>query len=247
MQTGLGRRQTIKIREILFPQVIGNATNKNAGTDMASKHSGLIISYLTLRRAIGVLGLTLPFVLFIGGMTLFSLSLAPTISDYYHTPMRDVFVGFLCAIGVFMLSYKGYALVDDLAGDLAGVFAIGVALLPTTPDIMTHEVQSVIGTLHLVCAALFFLVLAYFCLFLFTKTDPSKPMTRNKRRRNLMYRICGVSILLALAGIAVLKLMGPDWPDSVIAAQPIFWLETWAVVAFGVSWLTKGEAILADG
>jgi len=27
---------------------------------------------------------------------------------------------------------------------------------------------------------------------------------------------------------------------------PIFWLEGIAVIAFGVSWLTKGEAILKD-
>jgi hypothetical protein len=27
---------------------------------------------------------------------------------------------------------------------------------------------------------------------------------------------------------------------------PVFWLESLAVVAFGVSWLTKGETILKD-
>ena len=30
------------------------------------------------------------------------------------------------------------------------------------------------------------------------------------------------------------------------AYDPVFWLETIAVVAFGISWLTKGEAILRD-
>jgi len=30
------------------------------------------------------------------------------------------------------------------------------------------------------------------------------------------------------------------------ALDPVFWLETAAVLAFGISWLTKGEAILAD-
>ena len=28
--------------------------------------------------------------------------------------------------------------------------------------------------------------------------------------------------------------------------QPVFWLEAIAVLAFGISWLTKGEAILGD-
>jgi hypothetical protein len=30
------------------------------------------------------------------------------------------------------------------------------------------------------------------------------------------------------------------------AFNPVFWLETIAILAFGVSWLTKGEAILKD-
>jgi len=28
--------------------------------------------------------------------------------------------------------------------------------------------------------------------------------------------------------------------------KPVFWLEALSVVSFGVSWLTKGEAILGD-
>jgi len=30
------------------------------------------------------------------------------------------------------------------------------------------------------------------------------------------------------------------------SANPVFWLEAAALVAFGVSWLVKGEALLAD-
>ena len=33
---------------------------------------------------------------------------------------------------------------------------------------------------------------------------------------------------------------------SLKAYHPIFWLETVAILAFGVSWITKGEAILKD-
>ncbi len=39
-------------------------------------------------------------------------------------------------------------------------------------------------------------------------------------------------------------------PEPVSASlksyHPIFWLETTAILSFGVSWLTKGEAILKD-
>jgi hypothetical protein len=39
-------------------------------------------------------------------------------------------------------------------------------------------------------------------------------------------------------------------PDSAVAYfeayKPVYWLETLAILAFGISWLTKGEAILGD-
>src|SRR5712692_9812690 len=139
--------------------------------------SSLVIGYLTLRKAIGLLGTSLPFVLSLGAFLLFNTGIQASMSSYYHTGRRDVFVGTLCAIGIFMLSYRGYERQDDVADDLACVFAVGVALFPTTlrEDLTTLDT---IGALHLVFAALLFLTLAYFSLFLFTKTDPTKTPTR---------------------------------------------------------------------
>jgi hypothetical protein len=34
--------------------------------------------------------------------------------------------------------------------------------------------------------------------------------------------------------------------SAVQALHPVFWLESTAVIAFGVAWLTKGEMILKD-
>ena len=91
--------------------------------------------------------------------------------------MRNVFVGTLCAIAVFMLSYRGYGRSDDVAGDLACVFAVGVALFPTTPPGEPSQMEKLVGAIHLGFAAVFFLTLAYFSLILFTKTDPTKEST----------------------------------------------------------------------
>ena len=33
---------------------------------------------------------------------------------------------------------------------------------------------------------------------------------------------------------------------SLLKLNPVFWLESLAIVAFGVSWFVKGEAILKD-
>jgi hypothetical protein len=86
--------------------------------------------------------------------------------------------------------------------------------------------------------------MAYFSLCLFRKTDPTRPPTRQKLQRNRVYTLCGNTILVCIALIAVLAFVESD--ALVKRIRPIFWLESAAIVAFGVSWLTKGEAILKD-
>lgn len=207
--------------------------------------NSLVISYLELRKAVGYLGIALPFVVAFGVLLLQGLGIQGSISSYYYTEMGDVFVGILCAIGVFMVSYKGYERKDDLAGNLACIFAVGVALFPTTPDNPSSH-QKMIGVVHASFASLFFLTISYFALFLFTKTDPSKTATRKKRQRNTVYRICGYTMLTAI-GLCLVYSMAPD---SAVAGlkkfHPVFWLESIAVEAFGIAWMTKGEAILKD-
>ena len=60
----------------------------------------LVVSYLGVRRAIGVIGLLLPIVLGPVGWLVFGIEIQDNMSSYYHTPLRDVFVGSMCAIGV---------------------------------------------------------------------------------------------------------------------------------------------------
>jgi hypothetical protein len=205
---------------------------------------GLVISYLALRRTVGIIGTALPFVLVAGKWLLDGWGIQSSISGYYYTSMRDVFVGSICATGVFLLSYRGYDRADDLAGNLACVFAVGLSLCPTSPSTGASATQTLVGQIHLVFAAAYFLTLAYFSLVLFTKTHPNGRMTERKKQRNVIYAVCGYTILACLGLVAI------DFAflrhSALQAIDPVFWLETAAVVAFGVSWLTKGEAILAD-
>lgn len=213
-------------------------------TQEPSLNGSLVISYLGLRKAIGIIGTALPFVLAFGNILVEGPGIQDSISSYYHTGMRDVFVGSLCAIAVFLMSYRGYERKDDIAGDLACVFALGVALFPTTPDVNVIPRDNIIGALHLLFAAGFFLTLAFFSLVLFRKTDPTRAPTRRKLQRNAVYTLCGYTILVCLALIMVVAFLSNDSP--VKRLDPVFWFEAAAVVAFGVSWLTKGEAILKD-
>ncbi|PPD58050.1 DUF998 domain-containing protein [Dehalogenimonas etheniformans] len=203
----------------------------------------LVRCYLTLRKAVGIIGISLPFVLVIGKWIFESPGIQNSISSYYYTGMRNIFVGSLCAIGVFLFSYRGYK-GDGPAGILACIFSIGVALFPATPEMQPSDLAKTVGTFHLIFAACMFLMLAYFSLFLFTKTDPTQTPTPRKLERNIVYRVCGWVIL----GCILVMFLGGILPknDAINALHPTFWLESIAIVAFGVSWLVKGEAILGD-
>jgi hypothetical protein len=62
----------------------------------------------------------------------------------------------------------------------------------------------------------------------------------------VVYRVCGI----AMAVCILLMTIHTFLPEQAAAAlkdyHPIFWLGTIAILSFGISWLTKGEAILKD-
>ena len=57
-----------------------------------------------------------------------------SVSAYYYTAARAVFVGSLIAVGVCLIVYRGNTDVEDVALNIAGFLAIVVALVPTVVD-----------------------------------------------------------------------------------------------------------------
>lgn len=214
---------------------------------MISPKNPLVISFLSLRRSVGILGIAFPFVLVIGSILIGNLSeLQGSISSYYHTVMRNVFVGVLCAVGLFLFSYKGYDKMDNVAGVLGCLFALGVAFFPCNKDPQVFGVNPLIGNIHLISASLFFLDLSFYSLVLFTKSnEPKSAWKTPKKRRNRVYITCGVVMLSALL-LIVLSMTIFKHSDFIQNLKPVFWLETIALVAFGISWITKGQVILKD-
>ena len=200
-----------------------------------------VLSYIGLRRAIGGIGIALPFVLVIGNLLLTGEGLRSSLSSYYYTGMRDIFVGSLCAVGVFLFCYR-YDRADDLMANIAGASAIGVALLPTRPTVPTSMTQIVVGWVHLTFAAVFFALLAWFCLVPFTRDDGAP--TPRKMVRNTVYRACGIVILACLVLAAVNGILVP--PAVANWLHGLFWLESLAALAFGVAWFVKGDTVLRD-
>lgn len=205
----------------------------------------LVRSYLFLRRAIGLIGTALPFVLIIGNLLLegYPEGLRNSVSGYYYSDLRDVYVGAMCAAGIFLLSYRGYDRNDATASVVGSISALGAALFPMTPPGGGDESDQIMGILHVVFAAAFFLTLAYYCLALFPRSGAGVRVTVRKVQRNRIYRITGLIILACLALIAI-----SAWflPDETAELRPALWLESIATLAFGIAWLTKGQAILGD-
>jgi hypothetical protein len=195
----------------------------------------------------------------------------PSISEFYYTALGDVFVGCLTAIGIFLLSYRGYRakpkgfpLGDRATSIIAGLAALGVAFLPAgadgdyarcvTPDgtgacggslpettLMTG-LHFLIGPLHFIAAGVFFLALAYFCLVLFPMGGKRRPGGGPALSpEHLTYYVCGLVLVGSI--LAALVYLVLPVKDALRSINYIFWVETAGVLAFSVAWLTKGKAL----
>jgi hypothetical protein len=157
-----------------------------------------IISYATMRRLVGWLALSLPFILPAGYVIFFSRHGFPgSISSYYYTGMRNYLVGALCVLGVLFVAYDAYHdILDSWITNLAGIFVVSIAFFPTEPTAAPpHEKD--IGHIHYVFAALLFTMLAVMALR-FTKTHPDGYPASQKSRRSLIYITCAALITASM-------------------------------------------------
>ena len=217
---------------------------------LMSREQRLIISYLLMRRIIGVLGITLPIVVVVGGFIENGFVIQGSISGYYYTNMRDFFVGLLCIVALFLMSYQGYERIDNIIGNMSGLFALGMIAFPT--GMFSGKVvkvglflidDDISALIHLTFGMLFFLALSYNSIFLFTKRHSTHP-SKEKRRRNFIYRSCGIVMLLSILLNSIYTLF---LRDTILAKYyPVLILESVGLFAFGISWLIKGNTFFKD-
>jgi hypothetical protein len=203
-----------------------------------------------MRRLIGILGISLPFIVIIGGLTQGESALQGSISGYYYTNMRDLFVGILSGVALFLLSYRGYEQIDDIVANMSGIFALGIILFPTAMFSgksvrvgMFLIADNISEIIHVAFGALFFLALSFNSLFLFTRRHPGV-MGKEKKRRNIIYSSCGVVMILAIVCITLYTLFLRG--TFLAAMNPVLILESVALIAFGISWLVKGHTLFKD-
>lgn len=218
-----------------------------------------LLSYLRLSFAIGAAGALLPIVLVLGDWLLSQgWDVRGSMSAYYHSGVRDVFVGMLVVIGFFLVTYhvasRRYI---NVTTTVAGLLATGVALFPTKREGAAETlVQQWLGgadntrVLHFACAIPFLILLGFLSAWFGRDADGDAGYTVRCRwqrfrwvpwfdrrpwsRWGRFHRACGFVTLAALVFVPVGKLLGI--PDA------MFYGEAVAVIAFSTSWLSRGLA-----
>jgi len=188
-----------------------------------------MINTTRLRCTIGWLGIALPWLVVLLRWT-FPASISST---YYTYEAGPVFMIILGSASFLLFSYKGYNTLDDIINTLAGVFGLMICIFPCDIDtyinVGTFQLPvQISSTIHNISAVGFFGCLAYNSLFQFTKHG--NEMTTEKKRRNVIYRICGIGMIASF----------------LLMLLPEFYIQLWLVEAialffFGVSFLTKAD------
>lgn len=198
-------------------------------------------SYVFMRFAIGVLGLALPPLLVFLEPILFDGQPFPrgSLSAYYYSGVRELFVGILCAIGVFLVIYKITERTrESRVSTYAGLAVIVVALFPTGrpgAKVPATPLQDLAGAntveaVHFVAAGTFILLLALISYY----------FGKYRKDRRALHYACAAVIALAFVLAAFSGLTGePD--KGILIAE---WAAVWA---FGTSWLATVERQLLFG
>ena len=197
---------------------------------------------IRIRNYAGLLGGLLPFLSIISAFV-YSISHGGLPSEfwkelsisatYYVSP---ALAGVLTTAAVILMCYKGYDKWDNLITTLSGVFGIMIVLFPCKCILSEVKVGffqlpiNVSNIIHCTCAIIFFILLSLNSLFMFTKHDGE--MTDQKKKRNIVYKVCGIGMFSA----EVLLVLPVEFPAKV------WWIEAIALLFFAISWLTKGEA-----
>ncbi len=221
-----------------------NTTAKSSTSEVDVK------TFRRIRKAIGILGISLPIVLVVlSWITFFDTKVQPSISNYYYTNLRELFTGVLCAVGLFLIRYQGtksknFWKNDCLLTNIAGYMAFGIALFPTSPNECTDKIYSLIpscnsllGILHYGFAATFFIIIAVISISVFTiGQKENKDIPISIINENYIYITCGILILLFILLIPIFAFV-----SNFVYATLLF--ETLALFSFGISWLIKGRLL----
>lgn len=186
------------------------------------------INTIRLRATIGWLGMLLPWIVaFLVGY------IPQSISATWYTNACTVFMIILGSASFLLISYKGYEKLDDILLTCSGIAGLGICLFPCSISLSPEKVgtflidKDVSNIVHCIFAVVFFGLLSYNSLFLFTKGVGEA--TPKKKARNIIFKVCGIGMIASFSILAI------PMPCNV-------WVcETVALFFFGISFLTKAN------
>jgi hypothetical protein len=235
----------------------------------AKQDGSLVLSYRALRNAIGVIGFGLPIVLFVGAK-LITGQWPQSVSGYYFSPVRNVLVGALCTVSVFLMAYSGYTNLDRWVTNVAGAFALGVAFFPTAnPAFQPHWISifhHVFSTLMLIFLALMSLQFArtaateigdlkhQLCWLWHTfwhgarkaSPKPASATAEDADAANKMTLKAGRNKVYVWCARLIIVWIICAAVQNLINAPSLhlfFWCEVLALWTFSLAWLTKGQVL----
>lgn len=179
-------------------------------------------SYLYLSLGIGLIAVLLPIWLVIAG----GYQTHDSMSSFYHDtagPARDILVGSLCAVGVFLFLFHGLSKLENWLLNFAGIAIIAVALIPSPGDTGYGS-----AWLHRGSAIVFFVLIGIVAIFLSKGRIENIRDQRKKRWFATAYNVAGAA-MVALP-VIVASLQGTHW---------VFLTEWVGIWTFSAYWFLK--------
>jgi|SRR6185295_15929160 len=160
-------------------------------------------SYLYLSLGTGLIAVLLPVLLVVAG----GYATHDSMSSFYHDtdgPARDILVGSLCAVGVFLFLFHGLSKLENWLLNVAGIAVIAVALIPSPGDTGYGS-----ALIHRGAAIVFFVLIGVVAIFL--SKGRIKDIKDEAKRRGFAAAYNSVGILMiALPGVVALA-QGHHW------------------------------------
>jgi hypothetical protein len=211
-------------------------------------------SYLLLRIVIGVLGIALPIIVWLGSALLPGghWALRGSLSSYYYSAMREEFTCSLWVTGFFLITYKAFdRSIENVLSAVAGAAAVLVAFFPTgrpSKSLPLTSLQQGLGetavkAVHFTSAGIFIVLLAAIS-YMFGSSEGRRAQSGRFSptfwRR--LHHGCAYAIGVAVLFFVVHKLGVPF--GGVIDRHALWLTEVVSVAAFATSWLCKGSELV---
>ena len=208
-------------------------------------------TYFSLRIGLALLAALLPVLLVVVGYFWHGIDPQESLSHYYFAladtssvlrdfPMRGWFVGILCAIGSFLVLYRGFSNTEDWLLNIAGASAIGVALVyMNVPPSCANCGEPLIPWwpwAHFFFAVVLFVCIAWVAWACSEETLGELPAERQGRYR-VIYDRCAVGMLVfPLAAFILAHVIGMD-------KYLVLFVEALGIWVFAYYWYVKSKEI----